>query len=515
MSVAARSSRLVMLGIDAAEHTVIEALIARGRMPNLARLRQASRYGLLRSPSDLYSGAVWPTFYSGRRVPWHGIYHNKLWRPERMCCMEPDEHAYRARPFWESLGPDLRTCIVDVPLVLGEARGANGVYLNGWATHDSAVMQSWPSSLRRELERDFGSRLMLGDNFGRQDLHSLEQLLGELLRATEQLKRIALALLRRDVWDLACIVFGAAHRAGHYLWDLTQARDAGASTEERRARLAAAVERVYEAIDAALGEIFADIGADTPVIVFSLHGMGPNEGWSEIVPEILDAWRASRSQQVMRQGALYTARKALVGVARPVLRRIPRRLTAQLVPLWSSRMYDWQQTPFFPLPMDLTGLLRINLRGREREGIVLEGSEYQALCAQLEEFLSSLRDDVTGRQIVSSIVRAYEDTPASAPYRDGQPDLIVRWQAVRTSEVPALTSSVLPAFRCPVPRWLPSGRTGNHLPDGWFIAAGPGISAGASSHLHDVLDLAPTARALLGLEPDVSLHGCPIPLGGA
>jgi predicted AlkP superfamily phosphohydrolase/phosphomutase len=173
-------------------------------------------------------------------------------------------------------------------------------------------------------------------------------------------------------------------------------------------------------------------------------------------------------------------------------------------------MYDWQQTRFFPLPMDLTGLLRINLRGRERDGIVHAGSDYQSLCAQLEEFLSSLRDEVTGRPIVSSIVRAYEVTPASAPYRDGQPDLIVRWQAVRTSDVPALISSLLPAFRCPVPRWLPSGRTGNHLPDGWFIAAGPGIAASTTSNLHDVLDLVPTARALLGLEPDVSLHGHPI-----
>jgi predicted AlkP superfamily phosphohydrolase/phosphomutase len=512
MSAAANSSRLVMLGIDAAEHTVIEALIERGRMPNLARLRRASRYGLLRSPSDLYSGAVWPTFYSGRRVPWHGVYHNKLWRPERMCCTVPDEHTYRARPFWESLGPDLRTCIVDVPLVLGQARGANGLYLNGWATHDFTVMRSWPSSLGRELERSFGARVMPGDNFGRQDLRSLEQLLGALLRATEQLKLIALSLLRRDVWDIACIVFGAAHRAGHYLWDLTQARDAVAVTEERRARLAGAVERVYEAIDAALGDLFAEIGADTPVIVFSLHGMGANEGWSEIVPEILDAWRASRSQQVMRRGALYMVRQALVGAARPVLRRMPPQFVAKLVPLWSSRMYDWQQTSFFPLPMDLTGLLRINLQGRERDGIVKAGSDYQALCAQLEEFLNSLRDEVTGRQIVSNIVRAYEDTPAAAPYRDGQPDLIVRWQAVRTSDVPALTSSLLPAFRCQVPRWLPSGRTGNHLPHGWFIAAGPGIAASTTATVHDVLDLAPTARALLGLEPDVSLHGRPIGL---
>ncbi|HWW19353.1 MAG TPA: alkaline phosphatase family protein, partial [Steroidobacteraceae bacterium] len=97
--------RLVMLGIDAAEHTLIDSLIARGRMRALARLRRTGTSGLLQSPADLYSGAVWPTFHTGQRPAWHGIYHNKLWQPHRMCCIVPDESSYRVRPFWERFGP--------------------------------------------------------------------------------------------------------------------------------------------------------------------------------------------------------------------------------------------------------------------------------------------------------------------------------------------------------------------------------------------------------------------------
>jgi predicted AlkP superfamily phosphohydrolase/phosphomutase len=514
MNAATHVGRVVMLGIDAAEHTLIDSLIARGRMPTLAGLRQRGSCGLLRSPADLYSGAVWPTFYSGQRVPWHGVYHNKLWQPGRMCCMVPDERTYRARPFWESLGNgQIRTCIVDVPLVLGKARASNGVYLNGWATHDLAETDSSPAGLRRDLRREFGHSVMPPENFGPQDTRSLERLLGDLLRATEQLQRVSLSLLRREAWDFTCIIFGAAHRAGHYLWDLNQARDADAAETKQRARLTAALERIYEAIDHALGELLRQVGADARVIVFSLHGMGPNGGWSEIVPEMLDAWRVSMSQQAARRGTLYALRKVLVGAARPILKRIPPKLTSQLVPLWSSRMFDWQRTSVFPLPMDLTGLIRVNLRGRERSGIVAPGSDYQALCAELQEFFHSLCDAATGRSIVSSIVRAYEETPAEAPYRDGQPDLIVRWQGLRTSEVPTLKSGRVSAFECPVPRWLPSGRSGNHLPTGWFIAAGPGIAAGATLATHDILDLAPTARSLLGLEPDAALHGIAMPLG--
>ena len=507
------AGRVLMVGIDAAEHGLIDALVERGRLPTLARLRRQGAYGLLQSPADRYSGAVWPTFYSGRPPAWHGVYHNKLWDPRRMCCVVPSAHAFEARPFWESLGPTVRTCIVDVPLVLDRANGTSGVYLNGWATHDTAPPHSSPRGLWRRLEREFGRRAMPPENFGPQDTRALAQLLGELLRATEQVQRVTRALLQREPWDLGCIIFGATHRAGHYLWDLDQARDRERAGPERCERLARALEQVYEAVDGALGELLAQADAATHVIVFSLHGMGPNGGWSEIVPEMLAAWRALRAEQPARQGALYRARKRLVGAARPVLKWMPPRLASALVPLWSARMFDWRQTRSFPLPMDLTGLLRVNLKGRERDGIVTPGEDYEAACADLEALFGSLRDGSSGRPIVSGTLRAYAEAPTGAVHREGQPDLIVSFEPLRASAVRELISSRWPAYRCAVPRWLPSGRSGNHLPFGWFIATGPRIRPGAALPTGDILDLAPTVRALLGLEPDPTLHGRPLPLG--
>jgi predicted AlkP superfamily phosphohydrolase/phosphomutase len=251
---------------------------------------------------------------------------------------------------------------------------------------------------------------------------------------------------------------------------------------------------------------------DALVIVFALHGMGPNTGWSELVPAILDSRRAALSQQVERKGLLYRARRVLVTRARPALQKLPPSVAAQMVPLWSSRMFDWSRTAYFPLPMDLTGLLRINLQGRERGGIVTPGREYSTVCAELESFFKSLSDAATGAPIVAEIVRAYADTPEEAARRDGQPDLIVKWREIRTRDVLRLRSSELPAFGCEVPRYLPSGRSGNHRPRGWFVARGPGVRAGRQLGVHDIVDLAPTVRQCLGLEPDPRFHGWPLPL---
>ena len=85
--------RVALLGIDAAESTLVQSMIARGKLPTLAALHRQGSSGALASPADLYSGAVWPTFYSGQRPAWHGIYHNKLWQPRRMCCIVPDSRS--------------------------------------------------------------------------------------------------------------------------------------------------------------------------------------------------------------------------------------------------------------------------------------------------------------------------------------------------------------------------------------------------------------------------------------
>jgi predicted AlkP superfamily phosphohydrolase/phosphomutase len=227
---------------------------------------------------------------------------------------------------------------------------------------------------------------------------------------------------------------------------------------------------------------------------------------------MLDARRAALSQQPASKGALYRARQALVTRLRPLLRHMPASLGARLVPLWSSRMFDWPSTPYFPLPMDLTGLLRVNLRGRERKGIVAPGAEYSMLCAELESFFKSLHDAQTGAPIVSEVVHAYAETPAEAAYRDGQPDLILKWRENCARAVQLLSSSELPGFECGVPHYLPSGRSGNHRPLGWFVAKGAGIAAGRHLGMHDILDLAPTVRESLDLEPEPRFHGRPLPL---
>jgi predicted AlkP superfamily phosphohydrolase/phosphomutase len=506
---------VLMLGLDAADADIIERLMARGHLPNLQRLRQDGVFGRLNSPAGLYAGAVWPTFYTGMDVPWHGVFHNKLWRPDTMRVEVAGEHWIDSRPFWELVGDsDLRLCLIDVPMVLGAPRPLNGYHLSGWGTHDVLSKGSWPRELWSQLARRHGAPVMPPEHFGAQNERSLAALAEALDRATTQLRDIAIDLLHREPWQLACIVFGATHRAGHYLWDRSQVNGsghAGIAAEKFKPELVS----IYERVDAAIGDILGSLDRDTMVIAFAVHGMGSNPGWSDLLPDMLAQLEAARGGDVPRRGLLYALKQRLpFHWVRPVLTRLPLAVTDRLVSIWSARMFDWTSTRYFPMPMDEAGYLRVNLQGREPAGIVRPGDEYEALCAMLERLLLSFRDADTGEPLAVETHRAHQRADPGAPYRHLLPDLIVPWSGPAASRTRQVISTEVPGFCYHVPERLPSGRSGNHTDAAWFIANGPDVGRGQLATRHAVIDLLPTVLKYLDIAP-VCGHGAAIDLRGS
>ncbi|MCB1992803.1 MAG: alkaline phosphatase family protein [Geminicoccaceae bacterium] len=505
--------RVLMLGLDAAELTLIERWIAEGRLPALAELARRGRFGPLTSPAADYAGGVWPTFYASRPVARHGIYHNKLWRASTMRIEVPTDAWLGSRPFWEhAAARGLRACIVDVPMVLGPPRPLDGLYLGGWGTHDVIARGSWPPELWRELENRHGAPAMPPEHFGPQDAASLTRLRDSLLDATAQQQQIVLDLLGREQWDLACVVLGATHRGGHYLWDLGEI-DQAPLDAARRTALEGALAELYVAVDRTVGEIVARVDDATTVLAFAVHGMGPNPGWADLFADILDAALQAADNRPPKRGLLYSLKRRIpFHWARPILTRLPPAVTGRLVELWSSGMYDWRTTRHFPLAMDHAGYLRLNVAGRERDGIVEPGAAYTALCDRLEGLILALRDAGSGAALAAAVHRAWQEAPATADGRDVLPDLVVTWAGLPARQVRRVVCDQVPGFAYDVPQRLPSGRSGNHRDRGWLIAAGPGIAPGALEPGHSILDLVPTVMARLGVEADPAWDGRPIDL---
>jgi predicted AlkP superfamily phosphohydrolase/phosphomutase len=501
----------VLLGLDAAEYSLVQRLATAGGMPNLSRLLTEGCTGTLRGEAERFAGAVWPTFYTGQPVYRHGLYHNKLWRQERMRCEIAAADWCPEPPFWERLrGTDRRVAVIDVPMTVARPAPIDGISLAGWGTHDVIARGSWPERLWGEIETALGASAMPPEEFGAQSARTLSRLTRQLRAATSQVAEIGARLYRQEAWDLFVLVFGATHRGGHYLWDLSQV-DTSKLGASRRHALASALAQVYRAADAGIGRILELVPPDARVLVFALHGMGPNTAWADRCPEILARILAgSAGTGAPRRGLVYAAKQAIPWrLARAVTSRIPPELQARLVPLWSSRMYDWRTTRAFPLPMDHAGYIRVNLRGREPQGIV-PPEEYPALCDEIAQGFLGFRDAVSGKAIVRQVHRVDELAPLDAPARRRLPDLVVEWADVAPGAAPVIHSERLGELSWSSAR-LTSGRAGNHQPDGWFVATGPGIEAGRAAAVHPIVDLVPTLYRWLGLEPDPVFAGRPIP----
>lgn len=503
---------VVMIGLDAADLDLVRRLAGEGRLPTLRRLMDSGCFGALAGTAALFAGGVWPTFYTGKDVPWHGLYHNKLWRQERMRVEIAEAEWFPEPPFWERLeGSGLRLAVLDVPMTVATPKALNGISLAGWGTHDVIARGAWPASLWDELERAYGGPRMPAELFGAQTPRTLERLAGELVAATEQMAGIGSSLLARERWDLFLLVFGAAHRGGHYLWDLSQI-DADRLEPGRRARLEGALQRIYEALDRGLAAVLAAAPADARVMVFAVHGMGRNTAWADYCADILGRVQSGGAGAPPRRGLLYSVKRRLPWpLVRAVTTRLPAALQAGLVKLWSGSMFDWRTTRAFPLPMDHAGYVRLNLRGREPDGIVEPGAEYLALCQQLAAGFESFRDLASGRPIVRRVHRLDELAPPEAPARERLPDLLIEWADVSPVESPGIVSERYGALRWPPAGRLPSGRAGNHRPHGWFVATGPGIIPGSVAHGRDIRDLVPTAWRWLGTPGGDAYPGTAIP----
>ena len=109
-----------------------------------------------------------------------------------------------------------------------------------------------------------------------------------------------------------------------------------------------------------------------------------------------------------------------------------------------------------------TGGIRINLKGREANGIVEPGAEYEAVCAELTRDLMEVINPDTGKPLVAAIRRASE--LYEGPYFDRMPDLLVEWN--RDGLIARATSPKIGMVVDPNPNL----RTGDHRPDGWFAA---------------------------------------------
>jgi predicted AlkP superfamily phosphohydrolase/phosphomutase len=466
---------LALLQFDSAALPVVERMLDEGRLPNLEALRGRGHWQPLEPPASLFQSATYPTLYTGMEVGEHGLYSAFPWSA-------PDQrvrfmHEFpMPRAIWERLSERGRRSLVIDPYLAWAPREIAGTYISGWHFTDRMVMQgrSRPRSRRWALARRHGRPPELSDVYGKPRASSLLAWRDHLVRGPGRTARAVRELLGREGFDFVWINFSSAHKAGHHLWDPTALIEE--ELDERGERtLREGLEDVYVAVDEALGEIVSALPPDADLVVLSPIGMGANNSRADLLPGMLDA--------ILSNGQRGDATRNDSGFSTPIwsLRaRIPvswrtwiaRTLPDRMVADMTTRLYmraDWDRTKAMAVPGECHGYVRLNLRGRERDGIV-DPVDADGLMAQVAEGLMSFHDP-DGSPVVTAVERS-SDLIGSCPCAEQLPDLVIRW-----SERPATgVARVSSPRHGPVERTgIGSGRTGHHTDDAWALLV-PGSS---------------------------------------
>ncbi len=488
---------LAILQFDAASVAVLERLLAADRLPVLASLRSRGVWQELDAPATRFAAGAQHTLYSGVALEEHGLFYPFQWSPDEQRVRFMDAFDAPA-PVWERIGRDgARTLAIDPYESRPPAETPPGTLVCGWQLHDRVVLQQWasPVGAHARLERLFGAPEPVDEVFGRHQVREMLGLRGRLLRAPARVADAAAVHLGEQAYDLSWLTFCAAHVAGHQFWDLSQLEPTDLDDAAARV-LATTLDDVYAAIDVAIGRVLAMLPEDADVMVVSPVGMDVNTSRADMLPEMLRAILdpPEPDQAVASTPSIWKLRALLpTGLRARVASALPERVALDLTARLELRGVDWTRTRAFAHPAENQGYVRLNLRGRERDGIV-DPHDADGLLDEIADGLRSFTD-LDGGPAIASVERVANTLDVGAR-ADRLPDLVVRW-----TDRPATTLAGVRSDRFGTIQrhGVGSGRSGNHTEgDAWALVV-PGRSRLASSSRPPRLeDIAATAAVLAG-----------------
>lgn len=541
---------VIAIGLDSAEHTLVQRWMREGRLPTLARLWNEGLHAELDNFAVYSAELPWTTFLTGSVPERTGYWTPILYDARTYSVRQRGGYGFDHVPPFYALGPDWKVAVFDVPQSVISDR-VSGVQALAWGAHSPQTPRaSSPPGLMDELIARHGDHpAFLDDNLEPWETGREGPFLEKMLTGIRRRGEICADLMRRDRWNLFLTVFGEPHSAGHALWHRS---DPAHPLYEPPADGVDPVLQVHEEVDRACARILEAAPADARVLLFSVHGMEGNSmdlPSMFFLPELMYRYSTGRAafaegtpgaplpepRSLLRDrhwAAEVYARKVDANPLRRLARRharfdytweIEKRLgwgggpahpnhydDLRFIPaMWYANC--WPEMRAFALPSFADGYVRINLKGREANGIV-DPADYDRTCEDIARTIRELVNPRNGRPIARTVHRTRANPLPDDPTL-AEADLVVEWDPVPAD----VADHPVHGRIGPVPY----RRTGSHTSEGFAVIAGPGIPHGSLPKGHGT-DMAPTILHLMGAPVPNSLDGVsllnrpePEPLRGA
>ena len=374
--------RVLVLGLDGADWSVLRPLCAAGRLPHLAAWLAAGRAAPLPSVTPPMSFPAWSSFATGLSPGAHGIFDftQKQDGAYRIRFVNASDRAGEA--FWmRATRAGLPVLVLGVPAT-HPADSVAGLLVPGFdapvSTGSTAAFASDPA-LYASVAARAGAwmRPDLDEGAHGGDWH--ERAIDWLLARIDRKCGFALEALRQLRQSgrepaLGVVVFSESDTVAHHYWrdhDAASPRHDPQASAARKAALVA----TYERLDAACGALREAFGADAACFVVSDHGQG---GASRRVVHLnrylAECGLLARRHAAAIDLATRRARDLALRVLPPAIAQaIFRRARGTAARLESGARFggiDWRRTDAFSEEVNTQPGVWINERGREAQGRV-------------------------------------------------------------------------------------------------------------------------------------------------
>jgi predicted AlkP superfamily phosphohydrolase/phosphomutase len=509
-------NRVLIIGLDGATLDLIRPWAAQGYLPNLQKLMAQGAWGEMQSTIQPITAPAWTSMITGVNQGKHGLY-DFVRRKADSYAMEVTNASHVSAPTIFDLASqqNKRVIAINVPYTF-PPRPVNGICIGGPFAPVVSPELVHPVDFFTRLKEIAPHYFILPD-YDATHADPLGEYARQLKNEVELREQVSLALMKEEDWDLFMVVIMATDEVQHAYWHCMDARPGDALYPYRDV-----IREIYQRADEAIGKLLAAVEqeADKPTYVFiaSDHGFGQlkyminlnrwlvEQGFMAFQPAAENRVGSIKSKTVKRLATAY--RRYLPSKARKILRtrmgnQTFERMKGEIESALFTSGVDWPSTRVYALGAG--GNLYVNLQGREPQGIVAPGEEYEDLRSNVIQSLQELKDPDTGEALVKRTFRREE--LYQGPFVERAPDLIIQWRDYAywgrgryDSHAPVFEGNKKLDFT-EIPL------TGTHRPQGILIASGPGIATG--THLQDssLLDVAPTVLGLLGLPGYAALDG--------
>ena len=480
--------KVIIIGLDGATFDLIKPWVDDGKLPCLGKLMRNGVWGNLKSVIPSMSGPAWVSFMTGKNPGKHGILGFTIYadKDEEQSQLISSLHV-KDETLWQVLSSKgKRVGVMNVPITYPPQK-VNGFLISGFMTPPSAMVFTYPEELKQSIP-DYRIGLRHGrqrDTGGTISIKAQNELsiIEEQHDIAERRTSAAVELMNRWDPDFFMVVFKGTDDMQHFFWGREDI-----------------LLEYYLRIDRSIDRILAQCGKDTDIFIISDHGFGPA------------ATRLFSTNVWLKQAGLLKRKRdlksSLIRAAAHLAWDLNRRtrLRKRLPPSRVSAVrkavrqgLSWKETMAYGRKLSGIAAININLRGREPQGIVELGQEYEDLRDKIIGRLRSLKDPETGETVMAEVHR--NDELYRGPKLDEVPDIIGvpnRKYYVNSS---LFSKSIFSDYS--------PGNPGHHYAqvNGILIASGPDIKPGDKIEGARLIDVTPTVLHIMGLPVPQDMDG--------